>query len=276
MSTNETSNSKRRTADDHVAVIKRWQAETGNVGAPPREYDTKTSAYIQWRRREATTPAAVAFEAAVAPLGISLGPGPTSAHRAGKVDLSKPRGILQCMSASRDWLVQGRFPSLFSESLDERHLAGWCIRMQAGLVSKRHIPLTPNAPTALKLVAFVRDLNELQPPTAFALEWHAFTERLRTQFARGTKGAAWCDYMCQRKDAFIDEATFQADSAALRRGSGPRPSLPHPLAVIEAINRILGSLPQRVTFAPRPMTVDAAHRLISAGIELHHHFPQEP
>jgi hypothetical protein len=110
--------SHRRTASEHIAVIKRWQAETGNTGAPPRAYDNKTSDYIQWCRREPHSPAAMAFEAAVAPLGISFGPGPTSAHRADQVDLSKPRGILQCMAATRAWLADARIPSLLSESPD--------------------------------------------------------------------------------------------------------------------------------------------------------------
>lgn len=265
---------KNRTAEDHIAVIKRWQAETGKTGAPPRAYDVKTSNYILWCRSAPDSPAAIAFEAAVAPLGISLGKGPISVHRTGKVNLSQPRGVLQCMEAARACFADGRTPSMLAPSVGERHLAGWCVRAQAGIVSGRHIPFNPMAPTSVLMADFVHELNELQPAREFAVQWHAFTQRLVTQFERATKGAGWCEYLCERKDAYPNEAAFLREAEQLRRRTGQRPALPHPLAVIGAINRILGALPQPVTFTDaRPTTVDAAHRLLGEGIELHHDFP---
>ncbi len=260
-----------RVIDRYLHLIRHWQGATGLTGLPPKAYNNKLSNYVSWCKSHPESPTAIEFEAAVIPLGISLKRGASSIDRP-HASYTDPRGLFESINATQIWcLDRGVVPSILDEDPMLRHLAGWVIRCQTGLISSKHVSSISTSPGAMRVERFVEDVAKLQRATDFAAEWWVFCLRVVKQVERSSKGSGWCELACQRqlRNVVGDLAQFEADLAAMRKGSANRPSSPSPAALISFINETLGKLPNPVSFPEqRSATVAATARLLAEGVVL--------
>jgi len=263
-----------RALDRYLHLIRHWQQATGLTGLPPRAYHQNLSNYVQWARSHPESRASIELEMALIPMGISLKRGAASTiDRQPHVDYTQPRGLFESINAAQlGFLDRGRVPSILDDDPMVRHLAGWVIRCQTGMISAKHVSSITTSPGAVRVEKFIEDVAKLQRAADFAAEWWVFCLRVVKQVERSSKGSGWCELACQRqlRNVVGDLAQFEADLVALRKGSANRPSLPSPAAVIRFINATLGEMPDPVSFPlQRSSTVAATAKLLAAGVNLH-------
>lgn len=257
---------KRKTPLDYYNMISTWQQQTGRLGhAPPKDWHVGCSNFIQYWRSHRDDPRAVAIELMFAPLGISFEPGSSSV--ANPKDIKRPKGLSGCAEAIRRVVEGGSYPTLFSSDAQEREHAGWLVRIQFGILSTRHISSDLNAP----LQVYVRDLVEttrsVQSDKNLACEWYLFSLRLNDFLTTAKRGDGWCRLACARPASLYPD--HELVSSLVRTFRSPTSHLPHPVAVIAKMNRVLGAVASPVTSPlDRPATLHMTSRLLSAGFHL--------
>jgi hypothetical protein len=253
-------------AEHYLARIAFWQGQTGQLGLPPRAWNVKLSNYVAWLRTNRGTTASN-IEHRLLDLGIRLERGYSSVNA--PRDHQDPRGLAENVDACRHRVAGGRVPSLRSESKEDRRLAGWLIRCQAGILSTRHLSENPSDPTALSVAALVKETAAAQTPLDFAVQWHLFAYRVREHVRRATKGDGWAQYACDAslENFQLAQPDIVREVAQLGRGLPDGVTTVSPHGLLKFINARLGSLPRPVTFRlDRPATEEAARRLLDAGV----------
>jgi hypothetical protein len=249
----------------HIQNIKYWQAQTGETGAPPVNWDKKLSNWIQYARdaiRKALSANKPLPEYAphLLALGISADHGPSTIGSTMK--FARPRGIVECVDAISMSMRNGSVPSFFSDDYEIRHLACWLIRIQVGILGDNHLSHNVDDPKNVMLFEFRHQVSKKQPVYVMEAQWQEFCKRLQVVLSRTNKGDGWHNGVVAQpcvsvKDSIPTLGNYLSQSKTLTR---------NPIAVIRNMNRILGHVPRPVRFSTeREDTSDFVNRLVTAG-----------
>ncbi len=244
---------------EHLEIVRDWQRRTGNFGkCPPKAEYPKTSNFIQWARKRVRDFGDRKYAAALASVGIATE----------KAGLHK--GLSDSAQAILVFVRQKRqAPDLGAAEKEERQLAAWLLRMQAGVLPGNHVEWAGGKVSDL-VDQVIAETRMVQHEAGLGQQWLEFCARSHDLMPRLHKGDTWGSRLPEAGPQRMSDAFpwLSAAKSACRLGGGKLPlCAPDPQAVILEINKELGLLPKPVEFSPdRSSTAAFQIRLANAGL----------